>query len=287
MKGNQHIQRNLFGNMNKTIDVNELKRIQLDILDEFSDYCEKNGLTYYLTYGTLIGAVRHKGYIPWDDDIDVMMPRKDYERFLDGFNKDTHAANIRAISHAIDPRYYLPFAKVANTSTVLQEEVNSDFQIGVYIDVFPLDNLGNDFETAKKLMKKAFRYNEIIILKNLKLNRSRKWYKNAVLGIGKTFARLWNRDKVIEKLNNFEPIQDKGEFTKYVGMINGIYYGDERGIFESKWFEDTVKVEFEGKKYRTNKAYDAFLRQYYGDYMELPPIEERTTHHAFKAWYND
>lgn len=272
--------------MSKNIDVNELKKIQVDILNEFSDYCAENGLTYYITYGTLIGAVRHKGYIPWDDDIDVMMPRADYIKFLKGFNTGTKTDDIRAISHEIDPKYYLPFAKVTNTSTVLQEDVNSNYQIGVYIDVFPLDNLDDDYETAKKFMKKAFRYNELIIMKNLTFNKDRAWYKNAVLGAGKVLSSFWSRDRLIKKLNNFRPLKEDGSFTKYVGMINGIYSGGEESIFDSEWFNGTVEVEFEGRHYSANTGYDAFLRRFYGDYMKLPPAEQQVSHHVFKAWYN-
>ena len=274
------------GDMNKQIDIDELKKIQIDILDVFSGYCERNGLTYYLTYGTLIGAVRHKGYIPWDDDVDVMMPRKDYDLFIKSFNDGIEAADIRAVSHEIDPKYYLPFAKVINTETVMKEDVDSDYQIGVYIDIFPLDNLADDYETAKKRMRKAFRYNELIILKNLTFNRTRSWVKNAALAAGKVFSAFWNMDKLIEKLNNFGPVRADGGFTRYVGMITGIYSDDENGIFESKLFDETTTIEFEGKNYSTNKGYDAFLRRYYGDYMKLPPVEEQVSHHAFKAWYN-
>lgn len=122
--------------MKKTIDIKELKKIQLGLLNALDDYCVQNDLTYYLAYGTLIGAIRHKGYIPWDDDIDVMMPREDYNKFIANFNNDKHASNVKAISHEIDTDYYLSFAKLINKSTVMQEEVNSDYQIGVYIDVF-------------------------------------------------------------------------------------------------------------------------------------------------------
>ena len=112
--------------MKKTIDIKELKKIQLGLLNALDDYCVQNDLTYYLAYGTLIGAIRHKGYIPWDDDIDVMMPREDYNKFIANFNNDKHASNLKAISHEIDTDYYLSFAKLINKSTVMQEEVNSD-----------------------------------------------------------------------------------------------------------------------------------------------------------------
>ena len=270
----------------KTIDIEELKKIQLELLNTLDSYCASQGLKYYLTYGTLIGAVRHKGYIPWDDDIDVMMPRSDYERFLAGFNKSSFADNAKAVSHEIDPLYYLAFAKLINTETVMQEEVNSDYRIGVNIDIFPLDNLADDYETAKKRMRKAFRYNEIMLLKNLTFIKTRAWYKNAILGAGRLFSMLWSRDSLIIVLNNFGVRKPDGCFTKYLGTVTGISAGDESRVFDAEWFSDTVKVEFEGHKYDAPAGYDAFLRKLYGDYMKLPPLEEQVAHHVFKAWYN-
>ena len=272
--------------MKKEIDTGELKKIQLELLDMLDEYCKANGLTYYLTYGTLIGAIRHKGYIPWDDDIDVMMPRADYEKFIAGYNNKNRTSRIKAVSHEIDPGYYLAFAKLINTSTVMQEDVNSDYQIGVYIDIFPLDNLGDDYERAKKSMRKAFRYNELMLAKNLTFSKERAWYKNAVIGAGRLVSLLWSRSKLIKILNSFGIRKEDGGFTEYVGVVTGISAGDESRVFKSEWFKDTIQVEFEEKEFYAPAGYDSFLRKVYGDYLELPPIEKQVAHHAFKAWYN-
>lgn len=269
----------------RAIDIEELKKIQLDLLDEFDDYCVRNGLTYYLAYGTLIGAVRHKGYIPWDDDIDVIMPRTDYEKLIEVFNKGGHASNIKVVSHEIDPKYYLPFAKLINTSTEMQEEVNSDYKVGVYLDIFPLDNLADDYETAKKRMRKAFRYNELLLLKNLTFSKGRAWYKNAILKVGRFVSSFWSRDRLINILNNFGICKENSSSTNYVGVVTGIEVGDESQVFESQWFRETIKVEFEGREFIAPAGYDAFLRKVYGDYMQFPPVEEQITHHVFNAWY--
>lgn len=272
--------------MIKTIDTKELKIIQLELLDELKDYCDRNGLTYYLTYGTLIGAARHKGYIPWDDDIDVMMPRKDYESLIGGFNAGTKSNNVRVVSHEIDTEYYLAFAKLINTTTVMQEEVNSNYRIGVYIDIFPLDNLADDYEKAKNRMRKAFRYNEIMLFKNLAINENRAWYKNVLIGIGRSIGILWSRDKLIKQLNDFGVRKPDGSYTKYVGVVTGISAGDESRVFKSEWFKEAVEMDFEGKKYSAPAGYDEFLRKIYGDYMKMPPADEQIPHHSFKAWYN-
>ena len=269
------------------IGINEIKKIQLEMLDAIHNYCAENKLTYYAAYGTLLGAVRHKGYIPWDDDIDIMMPRADYDKFIGSFNNNAHPANMRVVSHEIDPRYYLSFAKVINTETVMQEEANSDYQIGVYIDVFPLDNLSDDYETAKKHIRKAFIYNEILLLKNLTFRKNRAWYKNAALFAGRIAGVFWSRDRIIKSLNNFGVHKKNGGFTKYVGLIAGLDANDDRELFESEWFREAIGMEFEGLIVNAPAGFDSILKRVYGDYMKLPPIEEQKSHHVFKAWYNN
>ena len=271
--------------MQDRIDLSELKKIQINLLDVFHEYCVEHNLRYFITYGTLIGTIRHKGYIPWDDDIDVMMPRNDYEVLINNFNKDSKTKDIRVISHKNDTEYYLSFAKLVNTATVMKEEVNSSYQIGVYIDIFPLDNIGDDYKSATKLMRRAFRYNEIMALKNLTIRSGRSWYKNAILRAGRIVSGSISRQALIEKINSFGIKKDDASFTKYVGTVTGISAGDESRVFEAKWFSTTVKGTFEGKEYYIPSGYDAFLRKLYGDYMQLPPKEQQVSHHVFEAWY--
>lgn len=267
----------------KEITVHELKQIQLRLLKELHDYCEKHDLHYYLTYGTLIGAIRHKGYIPWDDDIDVFMPRRDYNYLLNHFNQDVNDV-MSIVSYELNTDYYLPFAKIIDNTTVMIEDVNSSFKLGVYIDVFPLDNLSDNYNDAKSIMKKAFRYNELLMLKNITVNPKRKWYKNAVLLFGRLSCGLLSRKWIISKINE-QGDNQRDVFTKYVGVVTGISYGDESRVFEAKWFEERMVVPFENDKYYIPKGYDSFLRQLYGDYMVLPPKEMQESHHVFRAWY--
>ena len=266
-----------------TIEVNELKKMQVEILDVFCEYCETHKLKYYLAYGTLIGAIRHKGYIPWDDDIDVMMPRDDYEILINRFNTNSQSEKIAVLSHANDTEYYLPFAKVVNINTVMKEEINSDYEIGVYIDVFPLDNLGDEYKTANRLIKKAFRYNELLSLKNLTTSKHRTWYKNAVLYIGRLAAMCLSRHMIIERINSIG-IRGGAE-GKYLGMLTGLYHRNDCKVLQLTWFKDSLKVEFERKLYFVPEGYDELLRTQYGDYMKLPPSEQQNSHHVFEAWY--
>ena len=131
--------------MKKITDIHELRQIQMGILDEVHQYSEAHGLRYFLSSGTLIGAVRHKGYIPWDDDIDVYMPRKDYERFLREFKGNEQ---YKLLNPAKEPHYYYTFAKVIDLRTRMVEDETEGFEIGVYMDIFPVDYVPDDMKSA-------------------------------------------------------------------------------------------------------------------------------------------
>ena len=268
----------------KIIDVENLKKIQIRLLDEFDNFCKENDLVYYLTDGTLLGAVRHKGYIPWDDDIDVVMPRDDYELFINRFNQFADGT-VKVLSHKLDHDYYMPFAKLVDNRTILKEQGDVDYDIGVYIDIFPLDNLGSDFVTAKKIMKKAFYINRKRVVKTISFSKKRSIVKNLILLFGKMSLLLQSTYSIIDQLDNFCFKNGTNDGSTYVGVLTGISSGNETRVLKKEWFSRTVQVEFEGKKYPAPIGYDMILKHIYGEYMILPPEEKRITHHSYIAWY--
>ena len=126
----------------KRIDTSEMKLIEMSILNEIDRFCKERGITYFLFVGTLLGAVRHKGFIPWDDDIDICMKREDYEKFFHDFNINRDDC-LFAVNYKNDDEYYLASGKVIDTRTLLIEEKDAA-PIGVYVDVFPMDRLPNN-----------------------------------------------------------------------------------------------------------------------------------------------
>ena len=135
----------------KQINIEEIRKLQISILLYVHEFCKKNNIRYSLSGGTLLGAVRHKGYIPWDDDIDIMMPRPDYERFVNEFNENRKDVEYKVICSYNDSQFFQPFAKVVNTKTFLKETYKRPVaQMGVYIDVFPIDGLPNDEQKREK-----------------------------------------------------------------------------------------------------------------------------------------
>ena len=273
--------------MKKNLDIADLKRIEVDLLNALDDYCMSHNLRYYLTYGTLIGALRHKGFIPWDDDIDVIMPRTDYDILISSFNQENNNPNVNLVSHSIDKNYYIPLAKLVNNKTVLKENVTVEYEMGVYLDIFPLENLGDSLEDARSRLKRGFRYDEELMIKTVKWRKGRSLAKNLALVGGKTVLAIKSVSKILEDLEAYCRETESDQFTKYVGVMSGISKGDDSRIFEKEWFEQTMMVEFEGKQFPAPIGADALLRKLYGDYMKLPPEDQRISHHSFEAWMKE
>lgn len=156
--------------MGKQLTTEEVKKMNLDILSVVADFCEKNGLRYWLYYGTLIGAIRHNGYIPWDDDIDIIMPRPDYEKFLKSFNQ-TSGSKYQVIEDRITPGYHTTFAKVHNPKTIIESEFSNEMAFGVFIDIFPFDGV-KDAKQSKCAK---------IILKLLSAKDNKWWRKRKLI----------------------------------------------------------------------------------------------------------
>lgn len=259
----------------KEIGVQELKQIQLGILDAVHEYCIKKGIRYFLSSGTLIGAVRHKGYIPWDDDIDLYMPREDYDRFIYQFKDDVH--DLKVVSLETDSNYPQPFAKVIDTRTVLTEE-NCAYELGVYIDIFPVDGVPSN-KLKRKIKSLLLFAVEMLISRKRNMARSKR--KNGIKQLCHMLMKpirlqsfLALKDIIIRKLF---PEKDAKQ------VVNYTYLG--AGVISKDAISQSVDIEFEGKKYKTMVGYEEYLSQTYGDYMKLPPIEQQVSNHVFKAYW--
>lgn len=255
----------------RPVTLEEMREIQLRILDSVHEFCVERGLRYSLGGGTLLGAVRHKGYIPWDDDIDIMLPRPDYERFLREY-PGTH--EHYAIQHyKNDPQCTLLFAKIYDDRTVLEEVM---LRNGVYIDVFPIDGLPDESQLDQYLEQ----YNDIVG----KIWMSTKRYGMPLKDLLKYYIfkfKYPSRMKYILELERFLAAYPF-ETSDCTGAITGIYARKEH--MPAYTFKKYIKLPFEGKSYMAIADYDAYLTKHYGNYMELPPVEKRVTH-KFHAWW--
>lgn len=272
----------------KQIGLRESQLLQLDILLELADHCQTHGLTYYIAYGTLLGAVRHQGFIPWDDDIDVWMPREDYNRLIQGFNAATKVPYYRLIAPMnVTSRH--SFVKIIDTRTV-KIETNFDYTpgtLGVDIDVFPLDGQPEDADTYRKWFAKLEKcYQKADFPMRLSHECRRKRYLLAVINLlGGKRHRLgtWIKRHYLKKTQR---LHAKYPFhgSKYIGVAEHCF-SCENERYEARCFEKRVQLPFEGHLFHAPAAFDAVLRQTYGDYWALPPETQRFGHFVDQVFW--
>lgn len=259
----------------KAINADELRSIQLDLLQKTTDFCESNGLRYFLCGGTLIGAIRHKGYIPWDDDIDIAMPRPDYDRFVKSFNQPENYYQV--VNLDTDADYLYAFAKVYDNRTILKE-LHYSGEVGVNIDLFPADGV-KDVAQIRKIM----RLHKILHAKRANYYK-RTISKKIINTFGKLLLLPFSAHQIAKWIDNEARKYAFGSLPTAGVIANSLGPGE---MVDKSVFDSDVYQEFEGRKYRVPVGYDTWLRSIYGDYMQLPPEEDRVTHHTFEAWWKE
>ena len=269
----------------KSVSSSEQKTIMLDILDEVDKFCSQNNINYYLTYGTLLGAVRHKGFIPWDDDIDIVMSRGDYEKFCRSFNNG-RTDSLRLMSIDNTDGYYLLSAKVCDTRTLLIEKVQNPVELGVYIDIFVNDYLSDDLKAAKDLVHSNQRLFNLTKASIISDREGRAMYKQILLRFLRAVTKKIDVQKVLKRIEKQSRKYEEMTSSKYCGSITSLYYG-EKEIMETKWWGKGEKLSFEGREFNVPSDYHSVLKTFYGDYMKLPPVEQRVTHHAYDVYWRD
>lgn len=263
----------------KKIPIDDCKKIQLQILDVVADFCKKNKINYWLNCGTLIGSIRHKGYIPWDDDIDLGMLRKDFNRFGELFNLENNRYKFYCYEN--NNNFLYAYGKVLDTNTVLYEPDRKGNKLSVNIDIFVYDNVPNNDKEIKKMYMKRDIYtllNTIRISHNPRGNIFRKILVHMVRFILGIFPKDFFVKRIVKNAKKYSNIKSDqvGNFTGY-----------ERILAQKELVINCIEGEFEGKKYNIPKGYDKWLRLFYDDYMQLPPEEQRVTHHKFEAYYDN
>lgn len=261
----------------KIIETEELKKIQLDILDNVALFCEQHGLRYYLAYGTLLGAVRHKGYIPWDDDIDIHIPRPDYEQFIKEYNNSD--SPYRVVSPECDSRYRVPFAKVHCPKSIVNEFHFKPDVFGVYIDIFPLDGVESQRQ-AKRCgeLRRLMHVKNSVFLKDMPLTRKLR------LAITKLILLPIPLSSLLKLIKN---TATRCQYDNSKKICSFMSRTAAREILPRDVFDEYTMLPFEGKEYRAPKGYDRYLSANYGNYMQLPPEEKRVSHHNSEARWKE
>lgn len=255
-----------------------LQSLELMILKEFINICEENKLTYYMYAGSLLGTIRHQGFIPWDDDLDVIMFRDDFERFKQIFKSMSHE-KVKLLSIETEDDYFHLLAKLMLKDTLFEEKWVSqvDFNIGINIDIFVLDDLSNNNFKRNYQLKKAFLYNKLLIMSKIKLD-DLPFLTKLVTHAGYYILNLFGiKPKWINKrcLNFLKKYQDENaEFVFDISATAEEY----PQIFNKKEFKKVEKAKFEDIEVNVPANYDEILKSLYGDYMQLPPEEDRYNH---------
>lgn len=275
------------------MDIKDIKKewnaTILDILKAFMKICKDNELTYYCCAGTAIGAVRHHGIIPWDDDIDVIMPRPDYDRLLE-IAKTANFGKYEIITPYDDETYPLYFSKISNRNTTLIEDRQIPCVIGLYVDIFPLDATDDDVAKARRLKD---RYTKIINRLNAVsthntfgeylslLKKKEEWGRFAIKTLA-FFCRSALRRHLIRQMDRLSHLYDYDK-AKNVQVYTGSY--GHREVFPKSWLGKGKEFPFEDTTVLLPECYDEYLRHFFNDYMQFPPVEQRIEKHN-RAYLN-
>ena len=267
--------------MRKTDNLKEIQGLELSILDYITDICKENDLRYFLAGGTLLGAVRHNGFIPWDNDVDISMPRPDYNRLIAIMEKQP-VGRYQILSPKNKNDYYYPFAKVVDTKTKLVEltRSNSVSNMGLFIDIFPIDTVPADHNIAVERLRYVNKWG-IKIAGSVASDKDLPAFRKVTHFIWYWLFKGLGREQCLEKVEA-KLAYDQFGSTGYIASTYGLR--EEKEIIEYEAFASAVELPFEGKTYSCPIGYDKYLRQMYGDYMKLPPEKDRVAPHDVEVY---
>lgn len=272
----------------KEITSAEQKELLLEMLKYVDEICRKNNINYFLYGGTLIGGIRHKGFIPWDDDVDVCVPYKEYRKLIEILKQDDRY-NVHDPYSLSEEEYYYMFTKITDKRTVLIENnFNRIKDMGVFLDIFPIFHLPNSNEEYdllyKKIRKLEKQYFRFYGFEKYYYNKSRlkRVIKSIIFFPQYIFRKKYknNKKKILELFEMNDSIQ-----TNFIG--NPTPPSTYKNRFTAEAFKDKIEVEFEGAKVYAPVGYEEYLTKNYGDYMQLPPEDQRNTDHNFKAYWKE
>lgn len=262
----------------KPIDINEFREIAVDLLEAFMKVCEENNLRYLLDFGTLLGAIRHKGFIPWDDDIDISMPRADYEKLIkiaadkpDLFGPDYRLTHYNKLGYSIQKGYL----NLVDTRTITYSPYRiPSYRYPIFIDIFPQDYCYQDKNKTEEVRKTV-----LDIQQTIRVSMCPSPGKGVVKAL-RRFYRMLCRFSIV------------GKFKKIEKMLISIpesdtvtdYYGEVPCYMDIKMFDNYIYTDFERLKCRIPADYDRRLTERFGDYMQLPPKEEQVCHFTEAYW---
>ena len=259
--------------------MDEMKRLQLDILADVADFCDKNGIRYFLSGGTMLGAVRHKGFIPWDDDIDIQMPRPDYNRFIQEYVHPYY----EVCCWDKDKSFLCTYTKVSDSRTIINENSNFGREIGVNIDIFPVDGLPKGEKEIERTVSKMKALWGFVVCATVRDISQRTLIKKTEITLMRAFYKIFP----LQSLFTGIAIKNAQKYPfdnsdKVATLVWG--YG-KREVISHSTASEYIQTEFESYRFNIPRNYEDYLSHIYGDYMKLPPESERVYKHEFEAYW--
>lgn len=249
--------------MGNKVSFEEKRKIQLEMLDEIDVFCRTNDIRYSIAFGTLLGAIRHKGFIPWDDDVDIMMPLPDLLKFKELFKSD----RMQYVDVDVDRNYALPFSRIANVDTYNKEGIVSK-GYGVCIDLYVIVGVANLEEYLASALP--------LCKKRLKMI---KWRNRIIRKLPFSTIPGYTKSMKIYRNYLFENCCEYNNALNYY-IIAGPLSLSHKMSYDRDIFSDIIPLKFEGREYLAISDYDYFLTKRYGDYMQLPPEDQRHPYHG-------
>ncbi len=259
----------------------QLQNRLLQMFRWLHEFCAERGLRYYMLGGTMLGAVRHKGFIPWDDDIDVGMPRSDYEKLEQFLREETNERYRLETPRTEAADYFYPFSKLYDTQTTLIENTRVKIKRGIYLDIFPLDGIGNSERESKRNDRPVLWKHNLLLTRVTGIRAGRSKLKNAAVRA----ARLIPGSILDNKKLLLELEQDcrKYDFDTCLWVGNLVGAWRFREVMPREYFGEPTLYDFEGQMMYGPQMAEEYLTRLYGDWRKLPPAEKRVTHHDFIA----
>ena len=261
-------------------DISEIQQMELGIMEYIHEVCQKIGVKYFLAYGSLIGAVRHQGFIPWDDDMDICMLRDDYEKLQDYLIAHPDE-RYEVMSYKNNINYVYPFMKVQDNRTyLLEEDVRIDSDMGIYVDIFPVDGYEDD-QAFKDKMTKIIKKRQLSCYTFKGITNTKSVVNSIIRYISVIIFYFTNTNKYVAQIDELAKSRKVEDYE----LVDYLIYKDmNKPVWKREWLEQVESGSFEGKEFMIPKHYHEILTSDYGDYMQLPPVEQRVSHHDFKLW---
>ena len=261
-------------------DISEIQQMELGIMEYIHEVCHKIGVKYFLSYGSLIGAVRHKGFIPWDDDMDICMLRDDYEKLQDYMIAHPDE-RYELMSYKNNVNYVYPFMKVQDNHTYLvEEDVRIDSDMGIYVDIFPVDGYEDD-QVFKDKMTKIIKKRQLSCYTFKGITNTKSVVNSIIRYISVIIFYFTNTNKYVAQIDELAKSRKVEDYE----LVDYVVYKDmNKPVWKREWLEQVEAGSFEGKEFMIPKHYHEILTSDYGNYMQLPPVEQQVSHHDFKLW---